>query len=132
MPLRFALTGRHDGPELAALLAAIPQSLVRDRLVRRRAAGRRLRSMLRIHNSLTGRKEPFEPLEPGKVRMYVCGITVYDHCHIGHARMLIAFDVVRRYLQRLAATTSPTCATSPTSTTRSSTAPPSAASRSRR
>jgi cysteinyl-tRNA synthetase len=55
--------------------------------------------MLQIHNSLTGRKEPFKPLEPGKVRMYVCGITVYDYCHLGHARMLIVFDVVRRHLE---------------------------------
>jgi len=54
--------------------------------------------MLQIHNSLTGRKETFTPLEPGKVRMYVCGITVYDYCHLGHARMLIVFDVVRRHL----------------------------------
>jgi cysteinyl-tRNA synthetase len=55
--------------------------------------------MLQIHNSLTGRKETFQPLEPGKVRMYVCGITVYDYCHLGHARMLIVFDVVRRHLE---------------------------------
>jgi cysteinyl-tRNA synthetase len=54
--------------------------------------------MLQIHNSLTGRKEPFTSLEPGKVRMYVCGVTVYDYCHLGHARMLIVFDVVRRHL----------------------------------
>jgi cysteinyl-tRNA synthetase len=55
--------------------------------------------MLRIHNSLTGRKETFEPLEPGHVRMYVCGITVYDHVHVGHARSQIAFDVARRWLR---------------------------------
>ena len=54
--------------------------------------------MLQIQNSLTGRKEVFKPLEPGKVRMYVCGITVYDYCHLGHARMLIVFDLVRRHL----------------------------------
>jgi cysteinyl-tRNA synthetase len=54
---------------------------------------------LRIHNSLSGRKEDFEPLEPGHVRMYVCGITVYDHVHVGHARSQIAFDVVRRWLR---------------------------------
>jgi cysteinyl-tRNA synthetase len=54
--------------------------------------------MLRIHNSLTGDREPLEPIEPGVVRMYVCGDTVYDLCHIGHARSKIAFDVVRRYL----------------------------------
>ena len=55
--------------------------------------------MLKIHNSLTGQKEPFEPLEPGKVGIYVCGITVYDHLHIGHARMLTAFDVIVRFLR---------------------------------
>ncbi|NJD31011.1 MAG: cysteine--tRNA ligase, partial [Gammaproteobacteria bacterium] len=55
--------------------------------------------MLQIHNSLTGRKEEFRPIVPGEVRMYVCGMTVYDYCHLGHARMLIAFDVVRRHLE---------------------------------
>jgi len=55
--------------------------------------------MLRIHNSLTGRKEDLRPLVPGHVSMYVCGITVYDYCHLGHARMLIVFDIVQRYLR---------------------------------
>jgi cysteinyl-tRNA synthetase len=55
--------------------------------------------MLRIHNSLTGAKQPFTPLTPGRVGMYVCGITVYDYCHVGHARFLVVFDVVRRYLR---------------------------------
>jgi len=55
--------------------------------------------VLHIHNSLTGRKEPFEPLERGHVRMYVCGITVYDHVHVGHARSQIAFDIARRWLR---------------------------------
>jgi cysteinyl-tRNA synthetase len=55
--------------------------------------------MLRIHNSLTGLKQEFEPLVPGEVRMYVCGITVYDHIHLGHARMLMVFDLVQRYLR---------------------------------
>src|SRR5688572_5847781 len=54
---------------------------------------------LRIHNSMSGRKEDFKPLEPGHVRMYVCGITVYDHVHVGHARSQIAFDVARRWLR---------------------------------
>jgi cysteinyl-tRNA synthetase len=54
--------------------------------------------MLQIHNSLTGRKEEFRPIVPGEVGMYVCGMTVYDYCHLGHARMLVAFDVVRRHL----------------------------------
>jgi len=57
--------------------------------------------MLRIHNSLTGVKEEFTPLVAGEVRMYVCGITVYDHIHIGHARMLTVFDLVQRYLRSL-------------------------------
>ena len=53
---------------------------------------------LRIHNTLTRRLEPFVPIEAGHVRMYVCGITVYDLCHLGHARMVLAFDVVYRWL----------------------------------
>jgi cysteinyl-tRNA synthetase len=55
--------------------------------------------MLRIHNSLTGEKEEFTPLRPGEVRMYVCGMTVYDYIHIGHARMLTVFDLVQRHLR---------------------------------
>jgi cysteinyl-tRNA synthetase len=55
--------------------------------------------MLRIHNSLSRRKEDFVPLEPGRVRMYVCGITVYDYCHVGHARMMLVFDMVARWLR---------------------------------
>ncbi len=55
--------------------------------------------MLSIYNTLTGRKEEFKPIEPGKVRMYVCGITAYDYCHLGHARCLVAFDVIVRYLR---------------------------------
>jgi cysteinyl-tRNA synthetase len=57
--------------------------------------------MLHIHNNLTRRKEPFQPLDPKRVRMYVCGMTVYDYCHIGHARVLVVFDVVNRYLRQL-------------------------------
>ncbi|MGH8227499.1 MAG: cysteine--tRNA ligase [Steroidobacteraceae bacterium] len=53
---------------------------------------------IRIHNSLTGRKETLVPLVPGRIGMYVCGDTVYDLCHMGHARSKIVFDVVRRYL----------------------------------
>ncbi len=55
--------------------------------------------MLRIHNSLTRQKQDFIPLEPGRVRMYVCGMTVYDYCHIGHARVLVVFDAVQRWLR---------------------------------
>ena len=54
---------------------------------------------IRIHNSLTRRKEPLTPIAPGKVRMYVCGMTVYDYCHIGHARVMVVFDMVSRYLR---------------------------------
>jgi cysteinyl-tRNA synthetase len=55
--------------------------------------------MLKIYNSLTRQKEPFKPLIPGKVGMYVCGITIYDYCHIGHGRTFVAFDTVARYLR---------------------------------
>ena len=55
--------------------------------------------MLRIYNTLTRRKETFVPIVPGRVGMYVCGMTVYDVCHIGHARVLVVFDVVRRWLR---------------------------------
>ncbi|HSQ50393.1 MAG TPA: class I tRNA ligase family protein, partial [Nitrospiraceae bacterium] len=55
--------------------------------------------MLSIYNTLTGKKEPFQPLQPKTVRMYVCGVTVYDYCHIGHARSALVFDVIRRYLE---------------------------------
>ena len=54
---------------------------------------------LRIYNTLTRALEDFVPLEPGHVRMYVCGMTVYDLCHVGHARSTVAFDVARRWLQ---------------------------------
>jgi len=55
--------------------------------------------MLTIHNSLGRTKQEFVPLRPGEVRMYVCGMTVYDYSHLGHARMLVVFDVVARYLR---------------------------------
>ena len=54
---------------------------------------------LRIYNTLKRELEEFSPLQPGRVRMYVCGMTVYDLCHIGHARMMMAFDVVQRWLR---------------------------------
>ncbi len=54
---------------------------------------------LLIYNTLTRRKEPLVPLEPGHVRMYVCGMTVYDYCHLGHARVMAVFDVVQRWLR---------------------------------
>lgn len=55
--------------------------------------------MLKIHNSLSRKKEQFTPIEPGKVRMYVCGMTVYDYCHLGHARVMVVFDMVVRWLR---------------------------------
>jgi len=55
--------------------------------------------MLQIFNSLTRQKEEFQSIEPGKVRMYVCGMTVYDHCHVGHARVMVVFDIVLRWLR---------------------------------
>jgi cysteinyl-tRNA synthetase len=54
---------------------------------------------MKIHNTLTGRKEPFTTIGPGRVGMYVCGVTVYDYCHLGHARSALVFDVLRRYLE---------------------------------
>ncbi len=57
--------------------------------------------MLKVYNDLSNRKEDFIPLEPGKVRMYVCGMTVYDLCHLGHARVMVVFDVIYRYLKSL-------------------------------
>ena len=57
--------------------------------------------MLKIYNSLTRQKEEFKPIHPGKVGMYVCGVTIYDLCHIGHGRTFVGFDVVVRYLRYL-------------------------------
>jgi len=57
--------------------------------------------MLKLFNSLTRKKEEFVPIQPGKVRMYVCGMTVYDLCHLGHARVLVVFDVIVRHLRSL-------------------------------
>ena len=57
--------------------------------------------MLEIYNSLTRKKEKFVPLEENKVGMYVCGVTIYDLCHLGHARTFVCFDVVVRYLRYL-------------------------------
>ena len=54
---------------------------------------------MHIYNSFTGQKQELVPIEPGHVRMYVCGMTVYDYCHIGHARVMVVFDMVVRYLR---------------------------------
>lgn len=76
---RFPLSGVRALTEAFALAAPAPMSL-------------------RIHNTLTRQLEAFQPIEPGHVRMYVCGMTIYDLCHVGHARMMMAFDVVYRWL----------------------------------
>jgi cysteinyl-tRNA synthetase len=55
--------------------------------------------MITIHNSLSGHKEPLQPIADRKVRLYVCGITVYDYCHLGHARFMVVFDAVVRHLR---------------------------------
>ena len=57
--------------------------------------------MVAIYNSFTRQKELFIPIEPNKIRMYVCGMTVYDFCHIGHARVMVIFDMVSRYLRSI-------------------------------
>lgn len=55
--------------------------------------------MLKIYNSLTRQKEPLAPITPGEIKLYVCGMTVYDFCHLGHGRVLVAFDAITRYLR---------------------------------
>ena len=55
--------------------------------------------MLQLHNTLSNSKVPFTPIEKGKISLYVCGMTVYDYCHIGHARVMVSFDVITRYLR---------------------------------
>jgi cysteinyl-tRNA synthetase len=56
-------------------------------------------SALKIYNTLAREKQAFSPIEPGKVRMYVCGMTVYDYCHLGHARVMVVFDMVQRWFR---------------------------------
>ena len=55
--------------------------------------------MIKLFNSLSKKKEIFKAIEPGKVKMYVCGMTVYDFCHLGHARVLIVFDLINRWFK---------------------------------
>lgn len=78
--------------ELEARLAEISRKIEASEGMMRKG-GR-----MKLYNTLSGKKEDFVPVMPGQVRMYVCGITVYDHCHIGHARSAIVFDIMRRYL----------------------------------
>src|SRR5512137_2824782 len=55
--------------------------------------------MIRLYNTLTRKKEDFQTLEPGVVKMYVCGVTVYNDAHVGHAMSALVFDIIRRYLE---------------------------------
>jgi len=55
--------------------------------------------MLQIYDTLTKQKAPFKPLKDGEISIYVCGMTVYDFCHIGHARVMVSFDVITRFLR---------------------------------
>ena len=92
--------GANRGIERAAAILMnsvhAPHGLAADR--ESGGPGATPRMPLRIHNTLTRRLEEFKPLEPGRIRMYVCGMTVYDLCHLGHARMMLAFDVIYRWL----------------------------------
>lgn len=56
--------------------------------------------MIKIYNTLSGKKEEFVPLKPGTVTMYACGVTVYDYSHLGHARGAVIFDLIQRYFRR--------------------------------
>ncbi len=56
--------------------------------------------MLKIYNTLTNQKEEFSPIDPNSIGIYVCGMTVYDFCHMGHARVLVMFDVITRHMKR--------------------------------
>lgn len=97
MPLRVALTGEEHGPELihiTTLLGAEKCCNILPLLYSKYED-----KMLKIYNSLTQQKEIFTPLQTGQVKMYVCGPTVYDYCHIGNARSFTAFDMIVRYLQ---------------------------------
>ena len=89
-PLRLALTGNDHGPEMKALLPLIGH----ERAIARLAE-------LVIYNTLARQKQVFAPLDPGNVRMYVCGPTVYDYAHIGNARPVVVFDVLYRLLKKL-------------------------------
>lgn len=72
---------------------------IRETLIKKVQDSRDDQMTLRIHNTLTNSDEEFRPIEPGKVKMYVCGVTVYDDIHMGHARSMIVFDMVARYLR---------------------------------
>jgi cysteinyl-tRNA synthetase len=88
MPIPGARPQRAAAPGLRIARSVHPSVLLKS-----------LMSQLKIYNTLARDKQVFVPMEPGKVRMYVCGITVYDYCHIGHARMNIVFDLIYRWLK---------------------------------
>ena len=97
--VRLALTGRSQGPDLAA--AGRGAGAGRGPAPARSRAGRggpEARMSLQVFNTLGRRKEPFVPVGSGPVGLYVCGVTVYDLAHVGHARSALVFDVIRRYL----------------------------------
>lgn len=79
--------------ELEARISEIDRKIEAPQSARQKKGGG-----MKLFNTLSGKKEDFVPVTPGQVKMYVCGITVYDHCHIGHARSSIIFDIMRRYL----------------------------------
>ena len=78
--------------------------------------------MIKLYNTLSGKKEEFVPIHPGTVTMYACGVTVYDYSHLGHARGAVAFDVIQRLLLAARDSRSRMYATLRMSMTRSSTA----------
>src|SRR5437867_9740778 len=90
--LPFALTGGRAGIRKTGLHSSGPD--------KRQSDSEGLMA-LKIYNTLTREKEPFEPLVAGRVNMYVCGPTVYDSPHIGHAKSAVSFDIVVRYLRYL-------------------------------
>ena len=107
-PLRLALTGREHGPELKHLLPLLGRERALAPPARRDGVApakhpdlSRPTVQLRVHNTLTRTKEVFEPIDPNRVRMYVCGPTVYDRIHVGNARAFVVFDVLYRLLRHL-------------------------------
>src|SRR5260221_12567387 len=83
----------------AATPSPVRSPPLRNSRFRRVAGATEGSPVLKIYDSLRRGKRPFAPLDLARVRMYVCGITVYDYCHLGHARMMIVFDIVQRWLR---------------------------------
>ena len=108
MPLRVVLSGALHGPEMSAVIEFLGRDGVAERL---RQAGmaqcrvstdaeRHVSMSLVVYNAIRREKEVFKPRQPGHVGMYVCGVTVYDYSHVGHARVMIVFDVMYRWLMQ--------------------------------